>query len=284
MSENEHIRVPAWRRYLRHGLFFIRRLFDDELTYYASSLSFYTIFAIVPLMLIVLTLITNMPSFTEYYEHIKSFLFENLMPVHSEAVTEYIDSFLQNSVRLGVIGMIMIVVASLLFFHNFEYIVNKIFHAKNRSFWESITTYWTLITLTPLGLILSFYISAVVARFFAAHQVTAWVNIVAFFPYLIIWAIFFLIYKISANTKVHTQAALITSFVIAMIWSVAKNAFVYYVFYNKTYATMYGSFSILIFFFLWIYVSWIIFIYGMKLCYLIDRVYKYRKRKGEQQP
>ena len=272
-------------RIWRHLFFFAKKLLDPELTYYASSLSFYTIFTIVPLLVIVLSLITNMPSFAEYYGMIKGFILENLMPVHSDAVTLYIDSFLQNSVKLGTIGFIMVVVASLLFFDNFEYIVNKIFHTQKRGIWESITTYWTLLTLSPMALAASFYISAKVEFFLNEHTaISAWVNIMAIFPYLIIWLLFFVIYKISANVKIDTRAAAISSFVIAISWSIAKNAFVYYVFYNKTYATMYGSFSILLFFFLWIYVSWIIFVYGLKLCYLIDRTYKYAERHPQQEP
>ena len=46
-----------------------------------------------------------------------------------------------------------------LFFRNFEYIVSKIFHTRQRTIWESITTYWTLLTLTPMALIASFYIT-----------------------------------------------------------------------------------------------------------------------------
>jgi uncharacterized BrkB/YihY/UPF0761 family membrane protein len=40
--------------YYRHTSFFIRKLFDDELTYYASSLSFYTVSTIIPIFFIVL--------------------------------------------------------------------------------------------------------------------------------------------------------------------------------------------------------------------------------------
>ncbi|MEA2112017.1 MAG: YihY family inner membrane protein [Campylobacterota bacterium] len=267
------------QRLYRHLRFFIRRFFDKELTFYASSLSFYTIFTLIPLLLIVLTIATNMPSFSEYYESIKTFIFSNLMPVHSESVTGYIDGFLKNSVKLGVIGFSMIIVASLLFFQNYEYIVNKIFHAKNRTFWESITTYWTMLTLTPMALIVSFYLSTKLSKFISEYEVSAWINFMSIFPYLIIWALFFLLYKISANTKVYTKAALWSSFTTSLVFSAAKAGFIYYVFYNQTYATIYGSFSILIFFFLWIYLSWIIFIYGLKLCYMMDRAHKYKQTK-----
>ncbi len=263
--------------FYRHARFFMGTFFDKELSLFAASLSFYTIFTIIPLLLIMLTLLTSLPSFAEYYEIIKAFIFSNLMPVNSESVMGHIDGFLENSAKMGVIGLGMVLVASLLFFKNFEFIANKIFHAKQRTLWESVTTYWTLLTLTPIALGVSFYITGYVANLVASHELTSGLNILPYIPYVIIWALFFLIFQIGANIKVNPKASLISSFVISIIFSISKNAFIYYVFFNKSYTTMYGSFATLMFLFLWIYVSWIIFIYGLKLCYMIHRVYENRE-------
>jgi len=261
---------------------FVKAFVDKELTLFAASLSFYTIFTIIPLLLIVLTLITSMPSFADNYEKIKAFIFSNLMPVQSELIMTNIDSFVANSAKMGAFGLGMILVASLLFFKNFEFIANKIFHAKARSLWESITTYWTMLTLTPIGLGISFYITGYIATLMASNELTSGLNILPFVPYLIIWALFFLIFQIAPNAKINPKASAISSLLISIVFSASKNAFIYYVFLNKSYTTMYGSFAIVMFLFLWIYVSWIIFIYGLKLCYMIDRIYRYRERKQEQ--
>jgi len=263
-----------------HVKFFIGTFIDKELTLYAASLSFYTIFTIIPLLLIMLTLLTSLPSFAEHYETIKTFIFSNLMPVNSESIMGHIDGFLQNSAKMGVIGLAMILVASLLFFQNFEYIANKIFHAKKRTLWESITTYWTMLTLTPIALGISFYITGYIATIMATNEYATF-NILPYVPHLIIWALFFLIFQIGPNTKINPKASAISSLIIAIVFSISKNAFIYYVFFNKSYTTMYGSFAILMFLFLWIYASWIIFIYGLKLCYIIDRVYKNRDTKAQ---
>ena len=85
----------------RHTKFFIRTFIDKELTLFAASLSFYTIFTIIPLLLIMLTLLTSLPTFSEYYEGIKSFIFSNLMPINSEAIMQHIDGFLANSAKMG---------------------------------------------------------------------------------------------------------------------------------------------------------------------------------------
>lgn len=259
---------------LKEIKFWVSTFIDKELTLFAASLSFYTIFTIIPLLLIMLTLLTSLPSFEEHYEGIKSFIFSNLIPVNSELVMGKLDMFLANSSKMGMIGFVMVLVASLLFFKNFEYIANKIFDAKPRTLWESITTYWTMLTLTPLALGVSFYITGYIATLMASNSLTSGFNILPILPYLIIWALFFLIFQIGPNAKINPRASLISSFIISIVFSVSKNAFIYYVFMNKSYTTMYGSFAIVMFLFLWIYVSWIIFIYGLKLCYIIDSIYK----------
>jgi len=262
---------------------FVKAFVDKELTLFAASLSFYTIFTIIPLLLIVLTLITSMPSFSEHYENIKGFIFSNLMPVQSEVIMTNIDTFVANSAKMGAFGLLMILVASLLFFRNFEFIANKIFHVKSRSLWESITTYWTMLTLTPIGLGISFYITGYIATLMASNSITSGFNILPLVPYLIIWGLFFLIFQIAPNAKINPKASALSSLLVSIVFSASKNAFIYYVFLNKSYTTMYGSFAIVMFLFLWIYVSWIIFIYGLKLCYIINRIYKSRERLKEQQ-
>ena len=256
------------RELYRRAKYYIELFFDKELTLYAASLSYYTIFTVVPLLLVSLMVITNMPSFEEYYATIKSFIFSSLIPVHSEKIAAHLDGFLKNSVKLGSIGFIMIIVAALMFFRHYEYIVSRIFHTRVRNIWEAITTYWTLLTLMPLGLVASFYISSRIA---SIESINVWLNIMSLLPYLIIFSLFFLIYKIASVEGVDTHAALISAFVASLVWSLAKALFIYYVFYSKSYLTIYGSFASLLFFLLWIYVSWIIFIYGLKLCYLLDK-------------
>jgi len=253
---------------------YIISLFDKDITFYASSLSFYTLFTLVPVMLIVLSISTSLTSFDSFYSNIKSFIMNNILPVSSEAFSGFIDGFMQNSMQLSIIGVVSIIISSMLFFQNFEYIVNKIFKTEPRSFWQSLTVYWTLVTLTPVALVFSFYISNEIQTFLGENSFTSTVNIWEFIPYLIIWSLFFLIYKISANTDISNKAAGISSFAVSLVWYIAKVGFVYYVLQNQVYATIYGSFSTLIFFFLWIYMSWIIFIYGLKLCYTIEHVGK----------
>ncbi|MCF6330315.1 MAG: YihY family inner membrane protein [Sulfurimonas sp.] len=250
---------------------------DKELTLFAASLSFYTIFSFIPLLLILMTILTSLKSFSDIYLKIQDFIFSNLLPVNSEVAMKHINVFLQNSIEMSSVSIILLFITSLLFFKNYEFIANRAFHAPKRTFLESIKVYLLMFIITPVSLGGAFYITGYIATLMASNSMVSGFNILPIIPYIIIWVLFFVLFKLSANIKVSFRAAVISSFIISIIFSIAKNSFIYYVFLNQSYTTIYGSFAILLFLFLWIYVSWIIFIYGMKLCYLINRVYENKK-------
>lgn len=249
---------------------FLSSLFQDKLSYYSASLSYYTLFSIIPLLVIILSIFTNLPMFENVYQEIQTILFENLMPIHSKEILTYINGFVENSGKLGMVGVVYVLFASLMFFKNYDYIVNDIFESQRRSFWSSVTVYWTLVTLTPIMMVLSFYLSNQIQVILDKNQLTDGIEVLQVLPFFIVWSIFFLSYKISANVHVSVKAAMISSFIASLVWYIAKSGFIFYVMHNQTYMSIYGSLSILLFFFLWIYISWAIFLHGLKFCHLLE--------------
>lgn len=266
--------------------FLVRYLYvflKGDLLYFASSLSFYTIFALLPMLLIVFSLVAAMPEFKEYLESFKNLIIANFIPTHSDVFLNYMDSFLQNSTKLGGMGFLYAFITSILFFKNYQDIAGKIFHSKARGFWDSISVYWTCMTLFPLGILFSIYLSA---KAYAYLQEIGFSTYIAWFfqliPYLVVWAVFFMLFKISANTKISNKNTLTSSLITALLWSICKWGFVYYVFYNKAYLTLYGSLSILLFLFIWVYLSWAILLFGMSLSRGVDEVF-IRELEGENE-
>lgn len=257
--------------------FLVRYLYvflKGDLLYFASSLSFYTIFALLPILLIVFSLIAGMPQFQEYFESFKHLVVTNFLPTNSNVFLKYMDGFFQNSKKLGGMGFIYAFITSILFFKNYQNITAKIFHTKERSFWDSLAVYWTCMTLFPMGVFFSIYLSTQVYKYLEMLKISEYmVWIFQLIPYFLIWIVFFMLFKISANTKITTKNTLISSLITAILWSICKWGFVYYVFYNKAYLTLYGSFSIVLFVFVWVYVSWIILLFGMGLSRGIDTLF-----------
>ncbi len=245
-------------------------LWDHKLLHYASSLSFHTILALIPILLISLYIFTQLPIFVEYYQGLTDFIFSSLMPVHHDIVFENIEKFLSNTASLGFIGVIFVLYVSIMFFDDFEYVINKIFKKKPRDFLHSISIYLVLTIFIPLGLIVSIFLSVKTNLLLKSYQYTGWIDTLTISSYLIIWALFFIIYIISPNDKVYFKSAFLSSLLASSIWYSSKTIFVFYVTINKTYTTIYGSFSTIMLFLIWIYLSWIIFLFGAKLCYNLN--------------
>ncbi len=250
---------------------FFSDLFDDKLGHYASSLSWSTLFSILPLMVIVFSVFTSMPLFDSVYSKIEKLIFSNLMPTDSKVVMQYINTFMESTDKLGYVGGGYVTFAVFMFFKNYDYIVNDIFDTPCRSFFQASKTYLLLLLIIPAILGISYYLSSFLQGYLDTSKLTSAIHVYAFLPFLMTWMTFYIAYQLSANIHIDFQAAAISSFIAALIWFLSKIGFVFYVVHNKTYESIYGSVSTLLFFFLWIYISWAIFIHGLKFCDLLNK-------------
>ncbi len=250
---------------------FLNNLLDDRIGYYASSLSWSTLFSIIPIMVILLAVFTSLPIFQTVYADIHALIFDNLMPSNSKEIMEYIDGFVANSKKLGMVGVIYVLIAVVMFFKNYDFVVNDIFETPKRTILEALKNYTALIIIVPVMLGSSFFLSSKIQYYLNMSDITNIIHIYYFLPFLMIWGTFYVAYQLSAHTNISKRAAVGSSFLASLIWYVAKSGFVFYVTTNHTYTSIYGSISTLLFFFLWIYISWMIFLYGLRFCYLLDK-------------
>ena len=250
---------------------FFKDLLDDRLGFYASSLSWNTIFSIIPLLVILLYVFTTLPLFQEMYDKVQSLIFTNLLPTQSKHIMDSINTFIANSDKLGYVGAFYVTFAAIMFFKNYDYIVNDIFELPSRNIADAIKTYLILIITLPLMMGASFYTSNFIQTYLDKNTITSTIHLYSILPYTIVWSAFYIAYQLSANTKINKRAALISSFIASLIWYISKSGFIFYVMHNKTYTSVYGSISTVLFFLLWIYISWAIFLHGMRFCYLLDK-------------
>jgi len=249
-------------------------LTDKELSLNAASLSFYTIFTIVPSLMIIMSIVSYSDFFEQKYLQIQEMILSNLLPVNQEVIMGYIDNFLKHSIKMSFFSFFILLISSILFFKNYEYVVNKIFKVDHRGFLRSLGVYFLIMVVTPISLVLVFSVSVFVVSMIDSYPFMTWLEILPLVPSLVLWMLFFVLFKLSANIKVSLRSALISSLTVTIMFSLAKEVFIYYVFFNKSYTTLYGSFSILMFLFLWIYASWFIFLNGLKLCNHLNTVEK----------
>ena len=234
--------------------------FNDDTTYYAASLSFFTIFSILPILALIIAIISRLEQFPEFLELFTTYVLEILNPSHSENFVETFKSFISNSDKLGSIGIIYMLFVFTMFFKDYEYIVNKIHKTKRKSIHASFFFYLSFIILMPIVFTSYIFISS-----FYSNTIFDFILI-----FIYAWLVFFALFKLTVNRLITTKAALISSLFTLIILGVTKNLFIYYVLYNQTYTTIYGSMATLLFTFLWIYISWIIYLYGIKMCHRLN--------------
>jgi len=234
--------------------------FNDDTTYYAASLSFFTIFSILPIIALLIAIISSFSEYQNYLDIFTNYVFNLINPTHSIEIIDSLKKYISNSNQLGLLGIVYMLFVFIMFFKDYEYIVNKIHHTKRKSIHFSFIFYSLYLAFLPLvftlvTIIISFSNNIIVEQFIS---------------YTFAWLIFYSLFKLSVNRKIDNKAALISSLITLIILSLTKNLFIYYVIYNKTYTTIYGSLATLLFTFFWIYISWIIFLYGIKMCHKLN--------------
>ncbi len=234
---------------------------DGDIPYYSASLSFFTIFSLLPLIALLIAMVSYLPIFETYSDPIKKYIFEFINPTHSEQLISFLENFLANTNQLGNIGIIYLLFVFLMFFRDYEYTVNKIYNATPRPLYKVFIFYLGFFVTVPI-----LYFALSIAKNFLEFSYSH-----TFFLFLFGWILFAFLFFISANTKLRFQSIALSSLVTLIALSITKTIFSYYVSLNTTYASIYGSFSIILFFFLWIYISWNIYLYGTKLCALLNK-------------
>lgn len=234
--------------------------FNDDTTYYAASLSFFTIFAILPIIALLIFIASSLDIIQGYIDIFMIYLLDILNPTHSKTFLDTFQSFLSNSDNLGSLGIFYMLFVFTMFFKDYEYIVNKIHKTKRKSIYASFFFYLTFIFILPIVFVVYIVISTLSNNTIFDFIITT----------IFAWTIFFSLFTLTVNRHITLRASIISSFVTLVVLSITKNLFVYYVLYNKTYTTIYGSLATLLFTFFWIYISWIIYLYGVKLCHHLN--------------
>jgi len=85
--------------------------------------------------------------------------------------------------------------------------------------------------------------------------------------YIVATVAFFLLYFVLPNTKVQARAAIWGAAVAALVWMVVKNGYGYYVIEWKPYSTVYGVMALIPITVLWIYITWLIVLFGLQLTF-----------------
>lgn len=250
---------------------------QEHIMQVASSLAFASLLAIVPLLAVALSLFTAFPIFSTFEAALSHYLVDQLMPESfSQTVMDYLNTFAQQSKQLSAVGGVFLVVTALLIILSIESALNKIWRIQRpREFSQRLLIFWAFLTLGPLVAGASLWTSTYIAHESLGlapslgqdtYRITTLLNIAL--PTLACTWLFI----VAPNCKVLWRHALIGGLVTGITLELIRLGLAYYLKQFPTYAVIYGTFSVLPAFLIWIYLSWLSFLTGATVAATLGRV------------
>ncbi|MGH8025251.1 MAG: YihY family inner membrane protein [Pseudoxanthomonas sp.] len=246
--------------------FLAKRFLDDRLFQAAAALAYTTVFALVPLAMVVFGVLSAFPVFNEWSDQLSDYIFSNFVPSAASSVSEYLKKFSASAGKLTAAGVLALVISLLITLNSVEATFNRIWRVgTTRPQLSRFLVYWTVLTLGALVAAASLAISV---RFFALPVfATSGGKILQTFsltvaPILIEFAAIAAIYRVVPHRTIKLRYAVAGALIATILLELIKWALGIYLGGFNSYQNIYGQVAVLPILLLWIYLGWIAILLG----------------------
>jgi membrane protein len=270
---------------LRIFILALRGFQEDELHIRASSLTYYTLLATVPVVAMAFGIAKGF-GLEAFVESQLREIFVGREEVFNW-VMEFAYSMLQTTQGglVAGVGLVILLYTIVIVLIYIEETFNGIWQIKkSRPFSRKVSDYFAMMFVAPLFVILSsaatVFLSTQVAEFsqnldFLTFLSPALMFLVNLVPYVLIWIVFLLIYMVMPNTNVKFSSALIAALIAGTFFILTQWAYIYFQLGVSRYNAIYGSFAALPLLLFWIRISWLIVLFGAEISFANQNVEYY---------
>ena len=256
-------------------LFVIRRFEADRCREQAGSLTYTTLFAVVPMLTVFLVIISSIKALEPARQQLQQLIYSNFLPKTTIAFDKVFNAFTEKSSNLTIIGVLFLFVTTVMMLTSIETVFNRIWRVQEtRNGIIGFMRYWTIISLGPILLGSAFVISSTLASMsilsnnFAGYQVDG-----TFIFWTLSFALtvlgFFILYWTIPNRSVPIKVAAIAGLFSAIVFELLKNLFGFVMTNFTSYTIVYGAFAAIPIFLLWIFLSWNVVLLGVEISYAL---------------
>jgi membrane protein len=290
--------LPRWKstsiRVLRVLTAALTEFVRDQCMLRASALTFYTLLSVVPVFAVIFGIAKGFG--------LEKLLEKELLDQMSgqEQALERILAFSRNmleNTRGGLIAGVGVVVmfwSALKVLGQIEAALNSMWDVrKPRSWGRRLSDYLAVMLLAPVLLLVAGSASvfirtqfdAIVARFEIVGLLGPLVfQTLKLTPFVLVWALFVLIYMAMANTRVRFAAAAAGAAVGSLLYQLVQWIYIDLQVGIAKQNAIYGSFAALPLFLVWVQTSWTIVLFGAELCYAFQHGGAYGRTTGGSAP
>jgi membrane protein len=238
----------------------------------AKSLTFTSLFAVVPLLTLIVAILSAFPSFQVFGAQVQDMIYERLLPSTSNELKGYLTDFSGQARNLTWAGAIMLFATAYVMLVSIETNFNRIWGvSEQRKGTASFLLYWSVLSLGPLLLGVGFAISSYIASltlFDAFTDYSAVLGgrslVLGLFPLVLTTIAFTLLYVAVPNCGVNLRHGFYGALAVTLTFVLVKWIFSRFI-ATASYALIYGTFAAIPIFLLWIYVCWVVILFGANL-------------------
>jgi len=252
-----------------------RQFYNQQGLQIASSLSYTSLLALVPLVTVMFTFLRGQPVFESLGNSLQVYIFNNFVPAFGESILAYISSFSQKASQLTITGLLMLFVVSLMMMATIDNALNSIWHVVNRR--NSVArflVYWAILTMGPLllgvGLFSTTYLFSLPLLSGVDTGLGIKETLLAWLPFITTSTAFTLLYILIPNCFVLRRHAFVGGVIAAILFELAKYGFGIYVQAMPGFQTIYGTLAIIPIFLVWIYTSWVVVLMGAHISFCLS--------------
>ncbi len=265
MERIKNFILNSVKRFSTFWYWVVREFFKQKCTARASALSLTSLLAIVPLIIVLMSVLSMVPEFKSLEGKIQQFIFHNFVPSTGSTIGVYIEQITNSRVGLPIMAVVFLFVVSVLMIMSLEGALNDIWQVRaKRSIGSAFLLYWGCLTIGPIllggGLAVSSYMASL--TWLSDISLNGPLKILIALPFIFNVCAFTFIYYVIPNTKINLWHALLGGLFSAVVFEIAKKVFALYVMAVPTYELIYGALAAIPLFIIWVFVSWQIFLLG----------------------
>ena len=254
-----------WRRV---GRSLWQRFTEDRLSLVASSLTFTTVMAVVPLLAVALAIFAAHPLFQVLSGVLQQWLVDSLVPeAIAKQVMSAMSQFTMKAHRLGYAGFAVLIGSALALVFTIDRTLNNIWRVKEaRSLWTRLVVYSVLLAFGPLLLAASLWLTTMVAMW--SQSIVGRASVRLFYSsleFLLVWGGLFALYRFVPYAKVLSRHALLGGLFATASLELAKKILTVYLMKMPAYSMIYGAFATVPVLLIWIYVAWLLVLLGAEI-------------------
>ena len=274
--------LSTWKgfaiRSARFAIVLFRDVMTGGLTLWTMSLVYTTLLSMVPLLALSFSVLKAFG----VHNRIEPMLQDLLAPLGEQGheitgrLVEFIDHM--NVGVLGSVGLALLIYTVVSLMEKIEESFNSIWHVTQlRSLGERYSRYLSVLLVGPLLLFAAFGMTAMALNSEVVQEILAFepfggiaLAVGKVMPYVLVIGAFTFFYMFIPNARVRLGPALAGGIAGGILWQSAGWAFAVFVASSTRYSAIYSSFAVLVLFLIWLYVSWLILLFGADISFYVQ--------------